>query len=285
SESVNVNVTTQRAGHLNDPFVIPEERLPPGFAETVDHPPDVIVEPKRAATAVLARDGSAALEVLLLKRHRSSGFVPGAYVFPGGRVDEADAQVPWPPTVDSGSVAPSPEYWVAAVREIFEETGVLLARSPDGGWSSDASSDPALELWRERLMAAESGLNDVLSAGSLRLDASQIVYIAHWITPVVEPRRFDTRFFFARLPELRAVRIDAREMDDALWLSPIEALERFEAGRLPMVFPTVKTLQMLQPYRTVDETLAAFRQRTIAPILPRLVRAGTGVGIVIDRNE
>ena len=265
---------------MKDLFTIPIERLPPGFAEQIEHPPAHPAEPKAAATAVLMRDGETAPEILLLRRHRSSGFVPGAYVFPGGRVDAADANVAWP-----GTSEPPSEYWVAAVREIFEETGVLLARNSGEKWSADASSDDELEAWREKLMQGEADLADVLAGRELTLDPDALCYIAHWITPVAEPRRYDTRFFIAALPEGRTAAADAREMTDMLWLSPREALARFEDGRLPMVFPTVRTLQLLAPFRTVSEVFNAFRNRVIEPVLPRLVRSGNGVGIVVDQDE
>jgi hypothetical protein len=134
-------------------------------------------------------------------------------------------------------------------------------------------------------MTEEATLHQLLNARGLRLDPAAICYIAHWITPLVEPRRYDTRFFVARLPANREVRADAREMDDAIWMTPKEALERFEAGKLPMVFPTVKTLQMLSEYDTVNEVFDAFHSRSISPILPRLVRTREGVGIVIDKDE
>ena len=265
---------------MKDPFTIPIERLPPGFAEQVDHPPAHPAEPKPAATAVLMRDGATAPEILLLRRHRSSGFVPGAYVFPGGRVDAADQHVAWP-----GTTEPAPEYWVAAVREVFEETGVLLARDADEQWSTDASSSAELEAWREKLMQGQADLADVLAGRELTLDPDALCYIAHWITPVAEPRRYDTRFFIAALPEGRNAAPDEREMTDMLWLSPRDALARFEEGRLPMVFPTVRTLQLLAPFRTVSEVFNAFRNRVIEPVLPRLVRSGNGVGIVVDQDE
>ena len=265
---------------MKDTFTIPIERLPPGFAEQIEHPPVQPAEPKPAATAVLMRAGETAPEVLLLRRHRSSGFVPGAYVFPGGRVDRADENVAWP-----GTSEPAAEYWVAAVREVFEETGVLLARHPDEKWSADASSDEQLEAWREKLMQGEADLADVLAGRELTLDPDALCYIAHWITPIAEPRRYDTRFFIAALPEGRSAAADEREMTDMVWLSPREALARFEDGRLPMVFPTVRTLQLLAPFRSVGEVFAAFRNRVIEPVLPRLVRNGNGVGIVVDQDE
>jgi 8-oxo-dGTP pyrophosphatase MutT (NUDIX family) len=265
---------------MKDPFLIPSERLPPGFAEQLDHPPTSIVEPKPAATAVLIRDGATEPEVLLLKRHRSSGFVPGAYVFPGGRVDAADADVPWP----GGTSEPPGEYWIAAVREIFEETGVLLARTEAGAWSWAGAESLSLERWREQLMEESAALADVLADQQLTLDSGAIVYIAHWITPEPEPRRYDTRFFLAQIPANVQVLPDEREMTDALWLSPRRALAQFEAGALPMVFPTVKTLQSLTSFASAGEAMAAFRNCGVQPILPRLVRTADGVGIVIDQE-
>ena len=261
---------------MTDPFVIPSDRLPPGFAEQIERPPVPAAEPKPASTAVLMRDTEHGPEVLLLKRHRSSGFVPGAYVFPGGRVDAGDQGMDWPAS------EPAAEYWTAALREIFEETGVLLARSATGEWPPSAAIDSSMELWREKLMGEQTTLAQLLDAQQLDPARDHFVYISHWITPVAEPRRYDTRFFLAHLPEAREVRIDPREMTDALWLTPAEALQRFSNGALPMVFPTVRTLQLLREFGSVAEALAYFRDKTIEPILPRLIRTGEGVAIVVD---
>ena len=261
-------------------FTIPAERLPPGFAETVESPVPSPADPKPAATVVLARDSDDGIEVLLLKRHRSSGFVPGAYVFPGGRTDEGDA--------DSALTAQSPppshvpaEYWFGAVREVFEETGVLIARDAHG-WVADTTSDSRVEEWRLKLMSDQAHLADVLSGLNARVVFDDVAYFAHWITPIVEPRRYDTRFFFAALPTERTIRPDAREMVDALWLTPRAALQRFERAQLPMVFPTVKTLQDLSQFDSVAEALDVLRTKEVEPILPRLIKTGTGVGIVIE---
>jgi len=262
----------------DDRFVIPAERLPPGFAETIEERPDRPAEPRPAATIVLMRDGEAGPQALLLKRHRSSGFVPGAYVFPGGRIDAADAdpavlaRAPGLPA----QAQPDAAYWVGAAREVFEETGVLLgeARRPD-----------ALPSLRERLMNDEATMLDVLEAADARLDMGDLVHIAHWITPEVEPRRYDTHFFLAGLPDGAQVAIDVREMTDALWLEPARALAHFEAGRLPMVFPTVRTLADLAGYASVAEAMATLRGRTVRPILPRLVRRGGGVGIELPDDD
>lgn len=265
-------------------FVIPADRLPPGFAERVDRPPAEPTVPAPAATVVLMRDGDAGPEALLLRRNRSSGFVPGAYVFPGGRVDEADTDprlTADPATGLDGGVEPDPAFWVAAVREAFEETGVLLGRDDRGRPAPDAA-DPRLAEAREALLTEEAALHDVLAATSLRLAFDDVIHLAHWITPEAESRRYDTRFFLAPLPAGRRVRTDPREMTDARWLRPAEALDRFRAGRLPMVFPTVRTLESLAGFGSVDDALTAHRDRTVTPTLPRLVRTEEGVGIVVE---
>lgn len=269
---------------MSDPlFTIPFERLPPGFADKLDAPPTPPVEPKPAATVVLLRDDADAIQTLLLKRHRAAGFVPGAYVFPGGRIDEADAdeilqqqcEIPQRHNVAA-------HYWFGAVREVFEETGVLLARTGDGAWAPDASSDERMEQWRLKLMANEAFLADVVAGERLRIVLDDVVYFAHWITPLAEPRRYDTRFFAAALPPGRQIRPDEREMVDAVWISPADALDRFEAGRLPMVFPTVRTLQDLAAFSSVQQALDVLRRRDVEPLMPRLVKTSSGVGIVID---
>ncbi len=275
-------------------FEIPAERLPPGFAETVEEEPPEPAEARPAATVVLLRDGADGPEALLMRRHRKSGFVPGAWVFPGGRVDPADRA----PELAAGCrglpTGPTPEawFWTAAIREAFEETGVLLARTGAGpgdgaeervgDWVADASSDPAVEAVRRSLMDDEATLGDVVDRLGVTLDAGPMVHAAHWVTPVVERRRYDTHFFVATVPDGRRARPDPREMMDAVWLTPTAALERFEAGDLPMVFPTVKTLESLAGHPSVAALVDAFRERKVDRILPRLVRTATGVGIVVD---
>jgi 8-oxo-dGTP pyrophosphatase MutT (NUDIX family) len=285
---------------------IPGDRLPPGFIDSLESMAEP-VEPQPAATIVLMRDAAtpastvrspetrprnssekrvdepaARTEVFLLRRNRSAGFVPGAWVFAGGRVDAADADVAsW--SGDTVPSTPSPGFWAAAVREMFEETGVLLARYGSGEFVPDASSDDVAS-WRERLLEDECTLADVLAALDARIAADRIVHFAHWITPVDEPRRYDTHFFLGAMPESGIAAADPREMSDAAWISPADALDRFARGGLPMVFPTVRTLETLAAFDSVDAALDALRGRTVAPILPRLVRADGGVRLVVDEG-
>lgn len=261
---------------------IPADRLPPGFIDRLAHAGRV-AEPRPAATVVPMRDSPQGPEALLLRRNRETGFVPGAWVFPGGRVDDADADAS--PFTHAGlSGEPPLEYWAAAVRELFEEAGVLLARDRAGGFAPDARSAD-LAAMRDALLEDRASLAGVLREAALQLALDRMVYIAHWITPLAEPRRYDTRFFLAALPGDRIATADPREMTDAQWLTPAAALDRFAAGRLPMVFPTVRTLETLAPFASVDEALLAFHDRAIDAILPRLVRSRDGVALVIDDGE
>jgi 8-oxo-dGTP pyrophosphatase MutT (NUDIX family) len=265
-------------------FEIPADRLPDGFMDTIEAEPARPTTPRPAATVVLLRDAAGGPEVLLMRRHRSSGFVPGAWVFPGGRVDAADSGPALHERIRGLPVAPVPavEYWTAGLRELFEETGVLLARAGAGDWVGDASSSRRIDSLRRALMKGAAALLDVLEAMDLTLDASGMVHMAHWITPVVERRRYDTHFFAAALPEGRSVQPDVREMTRAVWVTPVTALERFEQGTMPMVFPTVKTLGALCGYDSVAHALDSLRHRQVPAILPRLVRTERGVGIVVD---
>lgn len=300
--------------------IIPFDKLPSGFGEQVDHPPANPARPRPAATILLMREGEAGLEVLLLRRSRSSGFVPGAYVFPGGRVDAADAEVALAGRLDGltaeaatlrlGTPAEGVEaiaYYLAVVREAFEETGLLLARPDEaargsathagpaaqgatsaatsaGGddpaeWTRGGADDAVALSARGLLLEETASFAEVLDRLKYRVAGDAVEYIAHWITPEAEPRRYDTRFFAAVVAADRPVSLDAREMIDALWLTPAEALRRNASGRLPMVFPTLRTLEDLLGFRSPREALAHFRGQPVKPILPRLVRTPTGIGI------
>lgn len=278
---------------------IPTERLPEGFEETLDRPPPEPVTPRPAATVALLREaGQDALEVLLLRRVRSAGFVPGAWVFPGGRVDADDAT---PALVDrivgldpAGAAArldlpldadpPPLAYWIAALREALEETGILIGRDTEDHPAPSAATSPRIRRLQDRLLENEDLLPELLEREGYRLDARSVAYIAHWITPEVEPRRYDTRFFAAAVDGRQEASPHAGEMTEAAWLSPGEALARHREGRLPMVFPTLRTLEDLSAFGHPREVLEWYRDRRIRAILPTLVRTPTGVGLrVPDR--
>lgn len=276
-------------------FVIPFDRLPERFADTIRHPPAVPAPPKPAATVVLLRDRADEMEVLLLRRARTSGFVPGAYVFPGGRVDAADALDTVVERLDgltaeeaegrlelTGAEPPALAYYLAAVREAFEETGILIGRGADGAPPVTAAEDESVDALRDELMGDQLSFAAVLDLMKCRIDGSAMEYFAHWITPEPEPRRYDTRFFAARIRHDAPARVDPREMTDAVWLTPSRALRRQAAGSLPMVFPTIKTLEQLSPYHRADAALAALGRSRVPTVMPRLVVTPTGIGMEMD---
>jgi 8-oxo-dGTP pyrophosphatase MutT (NUDIX family) len=242
------------------------------------------VEVRPAATLILVRAGAAPLEVLMLRRHPASVFAADAWVFPGGQVDEADTV---PPSglaggltdaeasailgIASGGLA----FWVAAVRECFEEAGILLAR-PAGAAAPGAeparSFGPvnrldAARLARHRrdLHAGRRTLGQVLAAEGLVLDLGAVYYVSHWITPPGDSRRFDTRFFLAAAPPAQVASHDAAETVDSLWTTPAAVLRRYTAGEVRLLFPTIKNLETLALFDTVEQLLEAARARS-APV-------------------
>ncbi len=275
---------------------IPAERLPAGFIDALAAPSSEPVTPVASATVVLLRRGRDGPETLLLRRSRVMGFVPGAYVFPGGRVDpedaakdlcrrwfrltEREARERLGMSVDAAP--PALAYFGAAVREAIEETGLAPGVVLEGGCTSAAEGDrkgTAMAEAREALLGGRASLSQVLEGLGARLDGAAIEYIAHWVTPRAEPRRYDTRFFAARVPEASVASHDEREMTNLLWLTPKEALRRHKAGRLPMIFPTIRTLEDLVDFETVDAVFDYYREREITRVQPEIVRTETGVAL------
>jgi 8-oxo-dGTP pyrophosphatase MutT (NUDIX family) len=284
---------------LTDPrSTIPFDSLPEGFAQRLEHPPQTPAPAHPSATIVLMRERKTALEVLLLRRVRTAGFVPGAFVFPGGRVDHEDALTPLlerldglspekaaerlglAPTADPPAVA----YYVAAVREAFEETGLLVGRDRAGRPAHCAAGDPAVGKLLAELREDDDRFPSVLDRMECRMDGGAIEYIGHWITPLVEPRRYDTRFFAAAIPAGQEARIHEAELSEAVWLTAAEALELNVRGDLPMIFPTIRTLESLLPFRAPGDVLEAFREREIPTILPKLVSTPKGIGMELPRT-
>ena len=272
-------------------YRIPAHRLPSGFVETVGRAPERPATPRPAATVVLLRDHREGPQVLLLRRNRTAGFVPRAWVFPGGRVDAADGDdalaARWLGLgrdeaarrlgLARGADPPAIAYYGAAVREAIEETGLWPAVATSGGVEPDAAGRA-----RERLLGEGVALANVLGTLDAHLDGTALEYIAHWVTPVAEPRRYETRFFAARVSRTANAVHDEREMTGSAWLSPKAALERHRDGRLAMIFPTIRTLEDLRDFRTVADLLAHFRGRDIPRLQPEIVRTSTGVALRLD---
>ena len=255
--------------------------------------PGVLV-PRDAATVMLLRDGSAGVEVFMMRRTLSAAFVGGFYVFPGGAVDAADrageveascigltdADASEQLSIPSGGLA----FWVAAVRECFEEAGVLLAAGADGTLVhfTDDRSEHRFEAHRRSVHSGERRLIDICAEEGLRLAVGDIEYVSHWITPAGEPRRFDTRFFVARAPVGQEPLHDDHETIASLWVRPTDALARQEAGELQMITPTISHLEYLVPFATTEEAMAdAATIRHPPTIEPELRPKSDGVEVLM----
>lgn len=244
---------------------------------------------------MLVRDTTDGMEVFLLRRNLQSDFVGGAYVFPGGAVDEADrhgdlericrgrsddsasAQL----GIDSGGLA----FWVAAIRESFEEAGVLLAVPESSDDVISFADPPTAARFAEHRRAVDSGearLADICEMEGLRLDAGRIHYFSHWITPLGPPRRYDTRFFVAAAPAEQVPLHDDRETIANLWVTPADALERHRRGELDLILPTIKNLEALGRFSRSSELLAHAQAISEVPtIVPRVVSDEGGVRILL----
>jgi 8-oxo-dGTP pyrophosphatase MutT (NUDIX family) len=181
-----------------------------------------------------------------------------------------------------GGDTPALAFYLAALREAFEETGILVGVRQDGSLPPTAAEAPEVDAVRDDLMEDRISFAQALERLGCRLDGAAVAYLAHWITPEAEPRRYDTRFFAARVPREAGAIVDPREMTDAVWLTPDAALRRNREGSLPMVFPTIRTLEQLRGSPSVASALEDLHQRRVPTILPRLVLTPTGVGMELD---
>lgn len=246
-------------------------------------PPAAIPQPRDAATVALVRDAATGMEVFLLHRVAGMAFAGGMTVFPGGGVDPRDAET------DLMWVGPQPGWWAerlgcpqstaralvcAAIRETFEECGVLLAGpTPDTVVADTSGYGPA----RAALVARELSFAQFLAAEGLVLRADLVRPWSHWITPEEEPRRYDTRFFVAAMPRGQIADGVTTEASDAGWQRPPDAIAEWRNGTRTLLPPTWVTLSELEACADVAGVLAA--QRNIEPVMPTIVRDGAGLRI------
>jgi 8-oxo-dGTP pyrophosphatase MutT (NUDIX family) len=236
----------------------------------VSRPEDVPI--RDAATVVLLRDSPDGLETWLLTRHTRMVFAAGMTVFPGGRVDAADADLPLTGgnlaelAARSGCDERSARALVGAgIRETFEETGVLL-------------SVPVADLSGARgdVEARRVSFGDLLRANGLSLDADALRPWSRWVTPMGEVRRYDTRFFVARVPDTAEAQDVTNESSDAAWVPVAAAVEQAQRGERGMLPPTITTLTSLLPYGSVAEVLTASDERVLDPVRPEIQVAEDG---------
>ena len=239
------------------------------------------VTPVPAATVVLLRDrAGGGFDLLLLQRHRASKFAAGDYVFAGGKVEVGDN----PPDAARWCAGLEPDaaaavlgvdaqtaiaFWIGAIRETFEETGVLLAYDR-AGRPARVDGAPFAE-YRRACQVENVAFWGMVRSEALTLATDRLVYLAHWITPEESPLRFDTRFFAAEMPGGQEVIGDGHEIIDARWVTPAEALEAAKRGEISLRNPTVRNIELFLGAGSVAQALERLHGRTIPTIRPRVV--------------
>jgi 8-oxo-dGTP pyrophosphatase MutT (NUDIX family) len=257
--------------------------------------------PRDAATVILLRDRSGGpYEVFLMRRHTNQAFMGGAYVFPGGRLDDADKDQGLAACTGRFSVMEArrllqepdlPEavafgLFLAAIRETFEEAGVLLARDTAGRLVdlADPETVDRFAAYRWELHEKRITLMELVLRESLCYAPDLLIPYSHWITPELEPRRFDTRFFLARLPEGQVAVHDRMELTESCWMTPAFALSEHAAGRIALMPPTLKTMEELEAFSNTESLFAAVRLQRIVMILPEIFRTADGFGILLPHD-
>lgn len=253
------------------------------------HPP---LPPRRAATLILVRDYADEMQVLMLQRTHRAAFIPGGYVFPGGAVDAEDSSPAFLECVTGldgeqanrilGLEQDGLAYWIAAVRECFEEAGILLAQDSAGN-PLDAAAHSELERARAELAKGNGNFLELCQSLGLRLPLYKLHYFANWTTQLGAPRRFATRFFATVAPCGQIASHDRAETIHHLWISPAEALARHHDGEMRMVLATVHTLELLAAFKRAEEFIAHARTVTSPPLLfPRYARRGGAECVLLD---
>ncbi len=205
---------------------------------------------------LLRETSDVGVEVFMMRRTTKAAFAGGMYVFPGGAVDAEDSS-----------------YEIAAIRECFEEAGVLLARTATGVTVrfDDLVAHDRFTTYRHAVHAGERSMTSVLMAENLAAQSDELLWVAHWVTPFGEVRRFDTRFFVVAMPDDQTPLHDDKETVGSLWVTPLDALNRAQAGELLMLPPTIANLEFLATYSSVDEIIEAARKIGTPPkLLPKV---------------
>jgi len=243
--------------------------------------------PLPAATLLLLRDGEAGLEVFMVARHHQIDFASGALVFPGGKVDPHDRHEDVPILSEGlhGHAPLEQSVRIAAIREAFEESGVLLARDAATGGLVSAARLETLGHYREPLNRSEIGIAAFLRQERLRLAADLLAPFAHWITPDVGVKRFDTYFYLAEAPADHLAVHDGYESVDSVWISPSAALREQQEGKRLIIFPTRMILAKLARSNSVADAMLRARREKIVTVLPLIVTREDGEKILILPEE
>jgi 8-oxo-dGTP pyrophosphatase MutT (NUDIX family) len=236
-------------------------------------------EIKPAATILLLRDDPS-FEVLMVKRHHQIDFASGALVFPGGKSHAGDHDPAWAEHVVGWDDFDADQRGlrIAAIREVFEEAGILLAQRRNG---APIGGEACPMEVREAVDAGRTAFLDVVRDLDARLDLGALTVFARWITPVVVPKRFDTWFYAVRAPDDQLAACDGRETVDAEWIAPGEALRLAAAGERTVIFPTRMNLKLLAEAASAADAVARAAARTLVPVLPEVKMGEAGRVLVL----
>jgi recombination protein RecT len=225
--------------------------------------------PRDASTVLVVRDTSDGIEVYMLRRSSKSPSIPDAYVFPGGMVDRGDRS-PQARLSLAGAWRPAePAFTYTAIRETFEECGLLFADA--------AIPEARLREARTHMLEGKRSFNETLNDLGVKLDARAVHYFSRWITPSVIPQRFDARFFVARVPPDQVAEADALETYDGRWVKPLEMIEAATRKELQVVFPTVKHLERIAAFPDVETLLNFADGKTTIPVTPEAREGDEGL--------
>lgn len=246
----------------------------------------MVVLPKKASSVILLRDTLKGVETFLIQRHVASSFMGGFYAFPGGNLEKDDSSDEVLALVEgisedkawviSGKIT-SPQialaHWIAGIREVFEEVGVLFVKDVRGNLISfeDETRKKIFERYRELINMGEMTFVQLLRKENLRLAADSLIHYSHWITPEVRKKRYDTHFFIALVPEGQIPSADQKEITAGIWLTPQQALKANISGDIPLTPPALCMLEALIPFSSAADIIGFVRERTMSdPILPIL---------------
>jgi len=235
--------------------------------------------PRLSATVLLVRDQSA-LEVLMVARHYEIDFAAGALVFPGGKANEEDESAAWEAYADGNFDTAQRAARITAIRETYEESGVLLARPKKlrGEGADLVGADIAEKLapFRATVDRREQSFLELIKEHDLVLATDALIHFGHWITPAMMPKRFDTHFYLVKAPSGQIASHDGRETTDAVWLNPLKALDMEEAGQATIIFPTRMNLRKLGAAKTCAEIDQLFMGQPVVSVLPEVSKTDAG---------
>lgn len=238
--------------------------------------------PLPAATILMLRDGPDGLEVFMVVRHHQIDFASGALVFPGGKADPQDFDPALQERLEGAD--PDPDMraiQASAIREAFEECGILLAREEDAAGPVGATRLAALEPYRQSLHDGSVSIHEFLTRERLVLTCTELVHFAHWVTPAMMPKRFDTHFFLAVAPADHLAVHDGHESVDSVWIRPAEVLEQAKRGERTVIFPTLRNVEKLAEFGSVSEALEATRAGAVVRVEPWTERRADGTYLCI----